>query len=119
MSGQQQQHGGGLSVSDIASARNSKLASETALSSSETAAIATELEGAHREALALKDDRAQQGDPVAPVQVRGARGNRQQIQDAAAGPAAQRASWAVLMTARAQLLRREHACMQPTAAAAC
>lgn len=59
------------SVAFIGAARNAKIASEAAISESETNAIARELEGAHEEALAIKHARAQQGAaPIAPVQVR-------------------------------------------------
>lgn len=59
----------GISVADIAAARNQKLAAEQQNTRKETDNIAQELEGAHQDALALKERlREQEGDSAVPQQ---------------------------------------------------
>jgi hypothetical protein len=63
----------GISVADIAAARNQKLAAEQQNTRKETDNIAQELEGAHQDALALKERlREQEGDSAVPQQQVGA-----------------------------------------------
>lgn len=64
-SSHQQQQANDISLADITAARNSKIAAET----TETQRIASELEGAHQDALNLKEQlRQEQGDDAVPQQ---------------------------------------------------
>jgi len=58
----------GPSIADIQAARNQKLSSEAGIRP-EADRIASELEGAHQDALHIKDQLGQQGDSVPKQQV--------------------------------------------------
>lgn len=70
----------GISIADIGAARNQKLAAEQN-TREETDRVAQELEGAHQDALALKEKlRQQEGDSAVPQQQVGALRSRQACQ---------------------------------------